>query len=477
MSSDIPVKILFLRADPSNTARLRLGQESRAIKDCLEKATEYVTYQLEQLESVRVSDLTKVIFRIKPRIIHFSGHGTNNGELCLENEVGEVQYVTPEALAAMFKLFAQQIYCVVLNTCYSEVQANAIAQHIPFVIGMNDQIGDRAAIAFTTGFYKALAANCSIEEAYEFGCVEIQLYGIREHLKPVLYTKNKVNANMSFEETCSFIIGSPITHPRYFFGRQRELKRLFDLLKRRPLQNAAIVGKRRIGKTSLLHYLKNITSTPSEHLRPGQKNDWLPHPKNYRWVFVDFQDARMRSQEMLIKHILKHLGIQVPTSCDLEIFMEQVSDNLCNPTVILLDEIGVGLQRCPELDDEFWESLRSLATNQTGGNLAFILATHESPIELAHSTGHSSPFFNIFGYTATLGALTEAEAQELIASARISFPKEDVEWIFQQSQCLPLLLQILCRERLFSLEDGNANDWREEGLRQIQQFRYLLEDK
>jgi hypothetical protein len=185
----------------------------------------------------------------------------------------------------------------------------------------------------------------------------------------------------------------------------------------------------------------------------------------------------MQSQEMLIKYILKCLGIQVPTPCDLEIFMEQVSDNLYNPTVILLDEIGVGLQRCPELDDEFWESLRSLATNQTGGNLAFILATHQSPIELAHSTGHSSPFFNIFGYTATLGALTEAEAQELIASAPIPFPKEDVEWIFQQSQCLPLLLQILCRERLFGLEDGNANDWREEGLRQIQQFQYLLEDK
>jgi hypothetical protein len=156
---------------------------------------------------------------------------------------------------------------------------------------------------------------------------------------------------------------------------------------------------------------------------------------------------------------------------ELDYFMDVVSDNLQTPTVILLDEIGVGLQRCPELDDGFWESLRSLATNHTGGNLAFVLATHESPIELARHTGHSSPFFNIFGYTATLGPLTETEARELIASSPIPFPDEDVAWILAQSECWPLLLQILCRERLFSLEDGEmGEDWRKYGLEQIKPF-------
>jgi hypothetical protein len=167
--------------------------------------------------------------------------------------------------------------------------------------------------------------------------------------------------------------------------------------------------------------------------------------------------------------------MKVPNPCNLDYFMDLVSENLHNPTVILLDEIGVGLQRCPELDDGFWECLRSLATNSTDGNLAFVLATHSSPIELAHNTGHSSPFFNIFGYTATLGALTEAEARELIASSPIPFSDEDVEWILMQSRCFPLLLQILCMERLFTLEDGdNSDDWQEEGLRQMQPFAHLL---
>ncbi|MCM0590824.1 MAG: ATP-binding protein [Gloeotrichia echinulata IR180] len=272
-----------------------------------------------------------------------------------------------------------------------------------------------------------------------------------------------------------FITGLPITHPRYFFGREKELKRLFDLLKRHPLQNAAILGKKRSGKTSLLHYLKNITTTPVAELRPGQKSDWLPHPSNYQWIFVDFQDSRMGKKQRLLQHILEGLGMKVPSPCDLDNFMDVVSNQLRSPTVILLDEIGAGLQRCRELDDRFWDSLRSLATNHTRGNLAFILASPESPMELARNTGHSSPFFNIFGYTTTLGAMTEKEARELIASSPITFASPDVEWILIQSRRLPLLVEILCRERLFSLEDGEIGDnWREEALQQIQVFAHLF---
>ncbi|QDL09560.1 CHAT domain-containing protein, partial [Brasilonema sennae CENA114] len=90
------------------------------------------------------------------------------------------------ALAELFKLFASDIECVVLNACYSEVQASAIATHIPYVIGMNKAIEDKAAIKFATGFYNALCAGESVEFAYKLGCNVIQLDGIAEHLTPVL---------------------------------------------------------------------------------------------------------------------------------------------------------------------------------------------------------------------------------------------------------------------------------------------------
>ena len=277
-------------------------------------------------------------------------------------------------------------------------------------------------------------------------------------------------ANFPTYENSTFITGNPITQPRYFFGRERELKRIFQLLNRHPLQNVAIIGDKRIGKTSLLHYLKTITRTPATELRAEQKHDWLQQPERYRWVFVDFQNVQLQSESGLLRHILQSLQVPVPEPCDLAAFMEILPAQLQQPTVIMFDEIGVGLQHCPELDDRFWECLRSLATNYARGNLAYILAAPILPSDLAQQYGHSSPFFNIFGYTAYLAALTEPEALALIASSTVAFATADVEWILAQSQRLPLLLQILCRERLAGLELEEDDDWQAAGLRQIKPF-------
>ena len=135
-----------------------------------------------------------------------------------------------------------------------------------------------------------------------------------------------------------------------------------------------------------------------------------------------------------------------------------VSEQLRQPTVILFDEIGVALTRYPELDDAFWESLRSLATNQVDGNLGFVLSSAQPPDVLAQHQGLGSPFFNIFGYTAVLGHLSEAGARALIATSPTPFANDDVEWILAESGRWPMPLQILCRERLLSLSEGEPGD-------------------
>lgn len=276
-------------------------------------------------------------------------------------------------------------------------------------------------------------------------------------------------------ELSPFVAGPPLVDPRHFFGRERELKRLFNMLKRLPLQNGAIIGPRRSGKTSLLHYLRTISGARAVRLRPGQRADWLPFPERYRWIFVDFQDPRLGGIEPLLRYLLTQMALPVPHQLDLADFLDLVADNLNRPTVILLDEIGVALQRYPELDDAFWESLRSLATNQVGGQLGFVLTGSESPDELAHHSGLGSPFFNIFGYTAELGPLSETAACELIASSPLPFSEEDTEWILGRSGRWPILLQILCRERLLALEDGEPpEEWRQDAVRQMAPFQRAL---
>ena len=275
-----------------------------------------------------------------------------------------------------------------------------------------------------------------------------------------------------------FIAGPPITHPAQFYGRQRELKRIFNLLGRLPLQNTAIIGERRSGKTSLLHYLKTITTAPPNQLRPNQRQNWLPQPDRYRWIFVDFQDPRLGRQGNLLRYLLAEMDLPDDSSGDLDIFLDIVGDNLQTPTVILFDEIGVALERYPELDDAFWESLRSLATNQVGGNLGFVLASHDAPSKLAQHSGLGSPFFNIFGYTAVLTPLTDSESRQLIASSPIPFPEEDVDWLLEQSACWPMPLQILCRERLLALEESETgSEWKTEAVRQMEPFKRRQKDE
>jgi len=78
---------------------------------------------------------------------------------------------------------------VVLNACYSRFQAEAIAQHIDFVVGMSKAIGDQAAIKYSLGFYDGIVSGRGYEEAFELGRNAIDLRGIPEHETPVLLKK------------------------------------------------------------------------------------------------------------------------------------------------------------------------------------------------------------------------------------------------------------------------------------------------
>jgi hypothetical protein len=181
-----PQTILFLAANPKDRGRLRLDQELRDIAQGLQRAQKRDQFNLEHRLAVRPRDMQRAMLDVRPQIVHFSGHGEGETGLLLEDEVGKAKLVDEAALAGLFALFAEQVNCVILNGCYSEVQAQAIAQHIPYVIGMNQAIGDRAAIAFAVGFYDALGAGGSIEFAYRLGCSAIRMEGIAEHLTPVL---------------------------------------------------------------------------------------------------------------------------------------------------------------------------------------------------------------------------------------------------------------------------------------------------
>lgn len=184
--------ILILSSSPIDGARLRLDKEVREIDEGLRRSHKRDQFKLEQKWAVRPDDLRRALLDFNPQIVHFCGHGSGKNGLILEDETGQAQPVPTKALANLFNRFAKRgLECVVLNACYSEIQADAIAEHINYVVGMNDEIGDDAAIKFAVGFYDELGAGWSYEDAYNGGCDAIALQGISEELTPVL--KKKTN--------------------------------------------------------------------------------------------------------------------------------------------------------------------------------------------------------------------------------------------------------------------------------------------
>jgi pterin-4a-carbinolamine dehydratase len=198
MSDGTPKKsILLLSANPKGTKNLRLQEEEEKIKTRLRLAW-YDKVSINSHGATKPGDIEQAILDFKPQIVHFSGYGAREDGLVFEDVTGQEKLASSEALANLFEIFSKRgVECVVLNACYAEFQACAIIQHIPYVIGINQAIGDRAALEFFVSFYSAISAGENIEFAYKLGCNTIQLAAIAGHLTPVLLTKEQNSSTIN----------------------------------------------------------------------------------------------------------------------------------------------------------------------------------------------------------------------------------------------------------------------------------------
>src|SRR2546423_13166768 len=73
-----------------------------------------------------------------------------------------------------------------------------------------------------------------------------------------------------------------IKDPAQFFGRTREVSKIFSRIGASRPQSISVVGERRIGKSSLLHYVNN----PEVRARHLDKSD------AYAFAFIDLQQKR-----------------------------------------------------------------------------------------------------------------------------------------------------------------------------------------
>ncbi len=170
------IKILLLAADPMDTTSLQLGEEVRAIDEALQMSRLREHIELVSHWAVRVDDIVELLLRHRPTFIHFSGHGSPNEKIIVQNAAGYAVEIDEESFAELLRVAGKTVKCAFLNACYSDMQASLIAEYVPAVIGVSGEILDDDSVIFAKTFYLGLGSGESIDGAFRLGCAQIRMY-------------------------------------------------------------------------------------------------------------------------------------------------------------------------------------------------------------------------------------------------------------------------------------------------------------
>lgn len=197
--------ILFIAANPDETARLNLEKEMREVKLAFELGVSRERFELRLEPAVNIHRLQHILDRHRPDIVHFCGHGSQaRGEIILLDEHDHAYPVPIEPLASLLASRRG----VVINTCSSAAQAAAIANRGPWAVGMTGEIDTDDAVAFARTFYSRVADGVSETNAFDGAKNQLALERRNSAGLPEFFParspspETKVNACPDCERTC-----------------------------------------------------------------------------------------------------------------------------------------------------------------------------------------------------------------------------------------------------------------------------------
>ncbi|HEY9231838.1 MAG TPA: protein kinase, partial [Blastocatellia bacterium] len=244
--------------------------------------------------------------------------------------------------------------------------------------------------------------------------------------------------------------------PAQFFGRTREVSKIFSRLTASRPQSISVVGERRIGKSSLLNYVNH----------PQVRARYLDQLDAYVFAFIDLQQKRRITPTEFFKELFElmaketgdeSLAAEEPSFDAMRALLERFRRR-SRKLVVLLDEFDA-ITTNRAFDLEFYSFLRSIANNY---DVAYVTSSARDLQELCHTQLIAdSPFFNIFT-NVFLRAFTRKETTELITrpSAEAGLPLAGyARRIMEIAGYFPYFLQIACAAYFDYLDenDGKLN--------------------
>lgn len=160
--------ILFIAASPPQESLINYEEELNIINESLINTRYGIFFKVVSITATKRNQLIQNFEKYRPDIIHFSGHGNKKSEIILESSHKTAESVPIDILKDIFELSAKKTKCVVLNCCYSAVQAQIISEVIEgVVIGSTLEIKNTSATAFSKEFYRQISDGKNISYSFK----------------------------------------------------------------------------------------------------------------------------------------------------------------------------------------------------------------------------------------------------------------------------------------------------------------------
>ncbi len=170
------LRILFVSANPIDTANLRLSAEYRTISQLAEKCQ---GVRITPVLAVRTIDLLAAIRQHTPHALHFAGHGDKGGVIVLEDSSGLSESVSAKALARMLRAVnkdnSEPVECVVMTACWSAEAKSELVSAVDVSVGSAVELFDETALAFSRGFYTGVLSAANTQAAFEMGQSQVEV--------------------------------------------------------------------------------------------------------------------------------------------------------------------------------------------------------------------------------------------------------------------------------------------------------------
>jgi len=163
------IRVLVLMAEPLDNGRTLLGSELQAVQEVVTPAP---GFRLSFNAALRPQEIISTLLRVRPHVVHLSGHGDKLGVFSAQTDQGRTAPVDLTALLGVLDRL-DSVRLLILGACH----LGPDSQRRYTIVRHEGTLPSVEAVKFASGFYHGLVHHRSYEDCFGFGQDQVKLFG------------------------------------------------------------------------------------------------------------------------------------------------------------------------------------------------------------------------------------------------------------------------------------------------------------